>query len=191
MMAVSYSNLIFNFINSLRNLYGNFWCTAEGYYEYYLKLDGYYYCKWKRCTVVVIRVRNKRITDIIPLSEIIGDKAYLKELHPVDACIIGVLANSERNGILRKYSISWQRMGRSKEYRCFIKSDPILEVHRKYVNHQGNEIVVLRSRFLNNEIELFTTELYKNQTLVYALDSFQAVALGYDVSELFIRNNLL
>lgn len=65
------------------------------------------------------------------------------------------------------------------------------KVSSKYINQQSDEIVVLRSKFLNKEIELPATELCKNQALLYALDSFQAVAIGYDVSESFIRNNLL
>ncbi len=184
------NNLLFNFINNLKHLYGHFWRSPEGYYQYYLKLDGYYYCKWKRCVVAVLRVRNKRTIDIIPLNEIVNNKSYLKELHPVDACLIGILANNERNGILNKESVGWQKMGRSKEYRCFIKSDPILEISRKYSNKEGNEIVVLRSKFLSNEIELLSTELCKNHALLYALDSLETVSLGYDISELFIRNSL-
>ncbi len=188
---MSYSGFVFSYVNKLKSLYGHFWQTPEGFYEYYLKLDGHYYSTWKKCTMAVIRVRNKRTADIIPLHEIVNDKDYLKELHPVDAFIIGILANNERNGIVDNNSIGWQKMNRSKECRCVIKSAPILEVSNKYINEHGDEIVVLRSKFLDKEIRLHTTELCKNQALLYALDSFQAVAIGYDASESFIRNKLL
>lgn len=188
MIVRSNSSFLFYFINNLKNLYGHFWQNTEGFYKYYLKLDGYYYSKWKKCTIAIVRVRNKRTTDKIPICEIVNDKEYLKELHPVDACIIGILANNERNGIIDKKSIGWLRTHRSKEHKCTIKSEPILEISGKYINQNGNEIVILRSKFLNKEIELLATELCKNQALLYALDSFQAVAIGYDVSESFIRN---
>src|SRR3990167_9226336 len=132
MIARSYSNFLFNFVNNFKNLYGHFWQTTDGFYEYYLKLDGCYYSTWKKCTVAVIRIRNKRTADKIPISEIVNDKEYLKELHPADACIIGILANNERNGIIDSQNIGWLKMHRSKEYKCTIKSEPILEVSAKY-----------------------------------------------------------
>ena len=35
---------ITNYFQQLKNLYGNFWKCHDGKKEYYLKLDGYYFC---------------------------------------------------------------------------------------------------------------------------------------------------
>ena len=153
MVTRSCGIFILNFVNSLKNLYGHFWQTPEGFYKYYLKLDGYYFCRWKKCTVAVIQIRNKRTAKVLPLFEILNDKDYLKELHPADACILGILANNERNGIIDHNYVGWRQMNRSKEYKCIIKSEPILEVSRKYTNQDADEIIVLHSKFSNKEIE--------------------------------------
>ena len=189
MVTRSCGIFILNFVNSLKNLYGHFWQTPEGFYKYYLKLDGYYFCRWKKCTVAVIQIRNKRTAKVLPLFEILNDKDYLKELHPADACILGILANNERNGIIDHNYVGWRQMNRSKEYKCIIKSEPILEVSRKYTNQDADEIIVLHSKFSNKEIEISATELCKNQALLYALDSSQTISIGYDASESLIRNN--
>jgi hypothetical protein len=175
----SHSRILLDFVNSLRSLYGHFWPTS----------DGYYYCKKQKCTLAVIRVRNKRTTESIPLMEIINDKDYLKELHPVDACILGVLANNDRNGIIDNSIIGWKKMNRSKEYNCFVKSEPILEISRKYTNALGVDIVALHSKLLHREIEVSMLDLCRNQALLYALDSHQAIAIGYDISEFYVRNS--
>ena len=184
------NNYFFNFINEFKNLYGNFWQNSDGTYEYYLKLDGCYYSNWKKCLIAVIRVRNKRIADKIPIREIVNDREYIEQLHPIDACIIGIIANNERNGIIDKNAVGWQKMNRSKEYRCNIKSEPILEVDGKYIDQVGDEIVALYSKVLNKGVKISVPELFKNQALLYAIGSNQAISIGYDISESFIRNNL-
>ena len=106
--------------------------------EYYLKLDGYFYSKRQRCTIAVIRVRNKRATDLIAVNKIITDKNYLRELHPVDACLIGIIANNERNGIVNKDRCSLQKMYRFRDFACFIKFDSLLTISKIYTRTFGN-----------------------------------------------------
>ena len=69
----------------------------------------------------------------------------------------------------------------------FIKSNPILQVSRKFVDNENNEITVLHSSCLDKEIEIRTKDLAKNEALLYALDTFQAISVGYDASESEIR----
>ena len=176
-----------NFFGEFKNIYGRFWSTKDGQSEYYLKLDGYYFCKKQNKTIVIIRVRNKRTIDRIPVCEVIKDKNLVRELHPADACIVGMLANNERNGVIDTYCDSWQKMKRFKQLVCFVKSNPILQVSRKFVDKENNEITVLRSACLDKEIEIMTKDLAKNEALLYALDTFQAISIGYDVSESEIR----
>jgi hypothetical protein len=190
MFTSNYNNFLFNFVNKFKNLYGHFWRNSDGFYEYYLKLDCCYYSKWKKCLIAVIRLRNKRIADKIPIGEIVNDKEYIIQLHPLDACTIGIFANNERNGIIDKDAISWQKINRLKEYKCNIKSEPILQINNKYIEQTGEEVVVLYSKILNRTVNISVTELCKNQALLYAIGSNQAISIGYDVSESFIRNQL-
>ena len=156
--------------------------------EYYLKLDGYYYCNRKKCTLVVLRVRNKRITDTIHIFKIVNDKNYLKEINPFHAFIIGILANNERNGLIDTKCIGLKNMNRIKDCYCNIKSPAPLEVYGSYIDNNNNKITVLKSKLLGKTIEMLTTELYKNQHLLYSLDSLQAVSIGYEASEEIIKN---
>lgn len=99
-----------------------------------------------------------------------------------------MLANNDRNGVVDTYCDSWQKMKRFKQLVCFIKSNPILQVARKFVDSKNHEITVLRSPCLDKEIQIKTQDLAKNEALLYALDTFQAVSIGYDASESEIRN---
>ncbi|MCE3232807.1 MAG: hypothetical protein K0R98_1064 [Rickettsiaceae bacterium] len=172
---------------SIRNLYGRFWSNHRGQKEYYLKLDGYFYSEKEKYYIAVIRVRNKRTTDLIPIAEIVNDKEYLKELHPSDSCIIGILANNERNNIIDVKHVGWKNMCRLKDYDCFIKSQPVLKIVQTYTNRIGIEITVLQARFLDKKIEIPTIELSENQALLYALDSHEAITVGYEASEHVLR----
>ncbi len=179
-----FRNIFWKYFNSLTYLYGNFGKNVHGLYEYYLKLDSYYYCKWHKCIMVVIRIRNKRTIDEIPLQQIVLDTNYLSELHPFDAFIIGVLANNERNEVNVQENIGWMNMKRLKEYQCKIKSFPILEVHGQFINHNGDKIIILRSKFLNKKFQVPLEDLCQNPALLYAIDSYQAIGIGYYISEL-------
>ena len=175
-------------VSEFKNIYGRFWATKQGNFEYYLKLDGYYFCKKQKQTIVIIQVRNKRTVEKIPVKKVIQDKNLVKELHPADACIIGMLANNERNNVVDISCDGWQKMKRFKQLCCFVKSDPILRVSKKYFGENKKEITVLHSPCLDKEIEISTIALFKNEALLYALDTFQAVSVGYGASESEIRN---
>lgn len=176
-----------DFFGQFKNIYGRFGATKNGQFEYYLKLDGYFFVKKQNKIMVIIRVRNKRTVDRMYVSDIIRDKNLIRELHPADACIVGMLANNERNGFVDMSCDSWQKMKRFKQLVCFIKSSPILEVSRKFIDKENNEITVLHSPCLDKEIKIHTNELAKNEALLYALDTFQAISIGYDASECQLR----
>lgn len=186
MLAKLYTEVISGF----RNIYGRFWATTQGHSEYYLKLDGYYFCEKKNCIMVVIQVRNKRTVEIMPVKKIVNDRNFVKELHPVDACSLGILSNNERNGIVDTSCNGWKKMKRVRQRYCFIKCKPILQIVKKYFDSEGREITVLFSSFLKKEISMQTVDLSKNEALLYALDAVQAISVGYGASELYIRRNL-
>lgn len=190
-VASKYFNDVFELINKIKKSHWNLWMTNDGYNEYCLKVDGYYFCKKKKKIMVVIRVRNKRTTDEITLNELTNNNDYLQELHPIDVFLIGVLANNERNGLVDHGITGWKKMIRLKDYRCFVKSDPILDITRKYFDKSGSEIIVLFSKLIEKEITISIRELCNNLALVCAIDGFQAISIGYDVSEAYIRENLL
>lgn len=157
---------------------------------YILKVDGYYFCEKRKTIVAVIRVRYKRKSHSIPLHEIINNRLYLTELHPLDVFFIGVIANNERNGIVEEGIIGWKKMVRLKDYRSFVKIDPILYVSSKYYDSSGSEIVVLCSRLIKKEITISISDLCENLALICAVDGFHAISMGYDVSESYIRSKL-
>ena len=104
------SQIYKNFVGEFKNLYGRYWENNQGNFEYYLKLNGYYFCKKQNQTIIILQIRNKRIIEKISIKKIILDKNLIKELHPADACIIGMLANNERNGLIDKSCNGWQKI---------------------------------------------------------------------------------
>lgn len=184
-------NLVSIFKDKIKTFRWNLWVTRDGWGEYYLKVDGYYFCNKRKKIVAVIRVRHKRVTDIVPLNEIVNNKHYLQELHPIDVFFIGLLANNERNGMVEDGITGWKKMSRLKDYRCFVKSEPILDISRKYYDGSGVEMIVLFSRLIKKEITISISELCNNLALICAIDAFQAISIGYDVSESYLRQNFL
>src|SRR3990167_5020890 len=172
-----------NIISEFKNVFGRYWKSSAGIYEYYLKLDGYYFCNKEKRTYLIIRVRNKRIIEKYDVNSSVKDKYLIKQLHPADACIIGILANNERNKIFESDFNGIKNMCRFKDHGCIFKSNPILCVSRKYFDHNNNEITVLYSPCIKKEINIPTLDLLENEALLYTLDSYQAVSVGYDISE--------
>ena len=178
-------------VNGLKNSYVRYWSTKKSRSEFYLKLDGYYFSKKQNCTILVIQVRHKRTVDRINITDVMTEKNLILELHPVDACVIGILANNERNGLVDTTCEGWEKMKRLKHDYCFIKSKPILRVSKKYFDRHGHEITILYSPCLKQEIKISTIELSKNEALLYALDPLQAISVGYGASESYLRKSTL
>ncbi len=74
-------NVYVNFFSQVKNIYGHFFRSPEGHKEYFLKLDSYLYKKNE--LHVIMKVRYKRTVDIISIKELLKDKDYLLELHPL------------------------------------------------------------------------------------------------------------
>ena len=189
MLSMQFTKLVYYIINYPLSILNKI-TRQEKIPKYFLKLDGYYYCEKKKRTIAVIRVRNKRTVEQIPIKQIAFDENYLRSLHPLDACIIGILSNNERNGIIDKDASGWKKMQRLKSCYCFTRTNPILKISGKYTDSMGVEITTLHSEILNKEIQISTIELAKNQALLYSLNSFDAISVGYNISEQYIKNQI-
>ncbi len=175
------------FLLNIKNLYGRFGENQDGYKEYFLKLDGYFFSKKENGYIAVIRVRNKRTTDLITIKDIIQDKLYLRELHPYDNCILGILANEERNGNINIQYTGVKNMCRLRDHQCIIKSEPALRIIKTYANNEGIEITILEAKYLGKQLEIPTIALSENQALLYALDQFEAISVGFNASEYIVK----
>lgn len=182
------SGYLNNYYHQIKNLYGNLSWLRLSKNQYFLKLDGYYYCNWRKSTIVVITVRNKRISQTINILDIVKNKEYLKEIHPFHAFILGILANNERNGIVNKENVGLKNIRLIKNCPCNTKFSPLIDVFGTYIDENNNKITILKSRLLNKKIKILSSELYKNQHLLNSMDSLQAVSIGYEASESFIKN---
>lgn len=185
MLSLTFLDVFVSFKNLTKHII-NFFLINKKIDEYYVKLDSYYYCKRKKCNIAVIRFRNKRAVEKIPVLEMVNDKFYLKELHPLDTCMLGILANNERNGLIDNSRL--HKIQRLKNCKCLIRSEPILKISGKYMDEHGIEITTLYSAILNKEITIPTIEIIKNQALIYSLDNMEAISIGYNFSEQYLRN---
>lgn len=151
--------------------------------EYNLKLDSYYYDSKRATTMVVIKVRNKRVMNTFAINEIFLNLHALENLHPIDLCILGILSNIKNHGegqarrILDGFSME--------------KIQPLIEVDARRFSEK-EEVLTLKLRHAGKKLQLSTSELYKNQQLIKALRYQDAIALGHSVSDLpgFIEDSI-
>jgi hypothetical protein len=176
------------FFKNLRNIFGRFWANEQGRFEYYLKVDGYYFSKKRKTTIVVIQVRNKRTIEKIAIGVLINDKNILEQLHPADSCALGILATNERNGMIDRESIGWKNIKRLNHSGCnFIKFSPVLSLSKQHLDGQGVGIASLYSKDLKQEIEISAVEVSKNINLLSGLNSNHAIAIGCLASSSYFR----
>jgi hypothetical protein len=155
--------------------------------KYYLTLDSYYYDKSNQL-VFILQVRNKRIFKEIPVEQIIRDNTLIKEINPVDSCILGILSNLYHNKILMK-SRSIQRIKKLKSYFPLSKMRPLFFIKSKNYRLNNSHMVELSLIGGKKEFAVSIFELYKNPSLMLGLDSLEALILGYDISDEWIKSS--
>lgn len=160
--------MIFNIIKSL---------------GYTTKLDSYYYDNKRHVIVLVLKIRFKRAVLHVPLDRMLQDKKALSNMHPIDLCIIGVLANQtpgqSQNNINNLITVADDFL--------MMKIQQTLEIKKR--DFTGvDEKITLNLTPLNREITISASELYKNKKLMHALKYHDAIALGYTIKD---PNNFL
>lgn len=155
--------------------------------EYYINLVGFYHCNKLQCLVILINLNYVKKILKQPLKKFILNKALIRELHPLDASILGVLANFENHGIFK------QKFFYSNQINYFIAESnlkkilPLFKISRKYFLPDGTKIISLVDTSMNHTIEISSLELFDNDKLLSAMDSFDAISLVYDVSDFWIK----
>ncbi|MDO8954595.1 MAG: hypothetical protein Q7V63_07080 [Gammaproteobacteria bacterium] len=169
----------------LRRIAKTYWALLSNKGQYYLKLEGYYYCKKSGCLMAVLQVRGKRTTYEKPVKEIIFDKDIIQGIHPVEACVLGSLASKESLGCIVFTKQDWDEMKKLMHSAPQEKSqEPLTVIAQYYSIDKNTEITVLKSTHTKKEISIPTIELAKNPALLYALDSFQAISIGYTAGQM-------
>lgn len=174
-------------INKLKTILSKLLSNPTALNEYYFVLEGHYFCEKSETTRVIIQIRRKRITFELSVRDIVSNKNFVKKLNPVDACIIGILANNERNKMHDTTYIGIKNMQRLKNNRNTCRFNPILRVTKTYINQNDQEVTILYSAVHGKEIEILSIDLIKNKAFIYALDSLQALSVGYSARESQLR----
>lgn len=159
--------------------------------HYYFILEGDYVCTKKQTTMLVLRARHQRNALIRPLQEIAHNNELIQTLSPIDAFLIGVLANKDQNGFKDIAYTSLANMRRLKNKHIAVKFNTILQITKTNFDESNHEILSIYSAEANKEMQLSITELFENKALLYGLDPMQALSLGYSVSEWWIRHQLI
>ena len=146
------------------------------YLEYSTKLDAYYYDQKRKTTVVVLKIRNKRAIYHVSMSELLENKLALSNLHPLDLCIIGVLASTSSNSSMDSH----HNVVSITDDCLMTKIAPLLEIIGRDYTEQG-EIIILKIKPLNKVIKMTVADLYNNKKLINALKYQDALSLGYSV----------
>lgn len=151
--------------------------------QYYLTLDGYYYCLQKKGYYLVFHVRHKRSVEVRLLRELIKDDEFLSSLHPYDGFIIGVMANKESNDIKDLQHTTLSNMQKIKHFYLRDKIEPLIEINRCYTNQEGNRIIVLKLKAFENLRPINLDELARKFNIIYALSALDALSLGFQTGE--------
>ncbi|HHF7375591.1 hypothetical protein [Legionella bozemanae] len=145
--------------------------------EYATKLDGYYFDKNLKQTILVLKIRNKRTIFHISIKEIFTYKEYLSTLHPIDLCIIGILAN-EKN--IESTAKDYKFITVPDSY-LMVRIQPFLEIQGR--QFQGSsEIIKLKVKNIDKKISVSAKELFNNKKLISALQYQDALSLGFSLS---------
>lgn len=144
--------------------------------EYATKLSAYYFDAKRETTYVILKIRNKRAVSHLSIHDVLKNKEALDSLHPIDLCIIGVLANkNSKDTVSEKPTILPDDF-------LMMKIPPVIEIIcRDY--QDGHEIYTLELKQINKKIKITPSELYENQDLLNALKYQDALALGYSIGE--------
>ncbi len=158
--------------------------------DYYFILEGDYFCTKKQVTMLVLRARHQRNVLIRPIQEIAHNKDLIQTLCPIDTFIIGILANKAQNGFNDVLYDSAHNMRRLKNKDCAVKLNALLQITKTNFDRFGNDAITIYSATANKEINISITELFENKALIYGLDPMQALSLGYNVCEWWIRHQV-
>lgn len=145
--------------------------------EYRIKLDSYYFDPRQGKTMLRLKIRNKRAISRLPVEKILNDKQSLSELHPIDLCIIGVLANSATNA---KVFNGENNLPIPDDF-IMCKIQPFVEVVSKDYT-SSVEVITLKFTPLEQTISISAVELYRNKKLMSALRFQDALSLGFSTN---------
>lgn len=127
---------------------------------------------------MVLKIRFKRAVLHVPLNRMLLHKKALSKMHPIDLCIIGVLANQtpgqSQNNMNNLITVADDFL--------MMKIQQTLEIKKR--DFTGvDEKITLNLTLLNREITISASELYKNKKLMHALKYHDAIALGYTIKD--------
>jgi hypothetical protein len=173
-------------INKLKEIYN---CFLKPFFEavknkYYLKFDGFYYKQNK--AYCIIQYHGKRFAHIAPVAELVNDKNLISRLHPLDAMIIGIIANNENNRIKNDCA----GLINAKKFRNpFLINRSSRNIFRTVAKRfeAQEEIITLQSKDQQKTITISIQELLKDDALVSSINPFDALAIGYDISDMLYR----
>lgn len=142
--------------------------------EYTTKVDGYFYDKKTNMMKIILKIRNKRTTLIILVKDILKNREVLSTLHPIDLCIIGVLANDKK-------------MGKADSFKSIpdnylmIKIKPLIEiVGREFI--EDKEVLHLKIKGINKKTTVTAQELFNDKKLMSALEYHDALSIGFSIA---------
>ncbi len=158
--------------------------------NFYFMLEGDYFCTKQKISMLVLRSKNQRKVLIRPTQEIAHNIEIIQILSPMDAFVIGILANKESNGFKEYLYKDVNNMRRLRNKMGPVKLDTLLQVTNINLDQPGQETLTISSIMTNKEVIISINQLLQNKELLYGLPPRQALSLGYIVCEYWIRHQI-
>jgi hypothetical protein len=164
--------------------------NSNEYYtnECYVRLVDFYHCEKLQSLVILIQLNDTNKLISHPLKSLINDKKLIRELHPIDASKIGILANFENHGLFKKiFSHLLEKNYFVSSANLIKKIKPFFRVTKKYLGDENIRIISMTTPCMQNSIEMSILDLFENYRILSSMDPFDTIALGYDISDYWIQ----
>ena len=154
--------------------------------EYPLTLDSYSFSTKKNTYILVFRVRSKQVVNKLEIQQVFFDSEMLKEIHPIDAYIVGIIYGLYRN----KTVVQADVMSFFTGYNSYHMIDPHLFVSTQCMDDNDIDVIILKSKYSIKTFKVPLLELHNRPYLLNAIGGSEASKLGFLISEKFISGIL-
>lgn len=153
--------------------------------RYYYKISEIH--KNKQGLMLTLQVRGKRTAKKLTLTELLTARHILNEIHPFEACVIGILSYSQTIEAMQLVNNIYQKFSSRAHCSTSVKFDSVLEVYEN-VNLDSTEVFVLPQNNTHQETKISFAELLNQPALLCGLGPEKACYIGYQAATHILTN---
>ncbi|GEM_PF-6254091 len=144
------------------------------------------------CVYLNFHVRGKRIEFKTSIDNFAKRKDILNEVHPLEACLIGILSISSRQEIINFVNILYSKYKSEKFPITTVKIDPLLTVSKVFLLQQEEEGTPFYNLYCTKKkaIQVKLKELVLNPFILCGLSSTATFMIGQEAAKIHLAGKL-